>query len=294
MKILHIDDQPMDLHSVRGLIVKIGNHELVSVADEKAAMAALKKDGFDLIITDGLLEKYTGIQLTEDIKDAGITTPVVMLTTAPKIAADHTHLFLDVLEKPISIQDLSRLLKLVADVEATRDTQEVIEKFLSKAVQVRPEEASGFESLIPVRVEGDGHRIIHMHEVLELMNDLFLDYEDSAELNRKKPLSSQKFEGIMELFAYINIWRINHAQNQKQIDLDIKKPEEVANLVKQAYKMLGSEEFKNNIDDQQKLFAILRLEDRVLSFVSQLEMYVTNLQILRDMGSASEKDLGTP
>lgn len=82
----------------------------VTVADHAGrAMQLLTEQSFDLIFSDVVMPDKNGIALLEDIRSAGITTPVVMISgqATLEMAVRATKLgALDFLEKPLSTEKL--------------------------------------------------------------------------------------------------------------------------------------------------------------------------------------------
>jgi two-component system alkaline phosphatase synthesis response regulator PhoP len=114
MRILLIEDEP-------GLIVTLTDRlksegfEVVSAADGKAGFEAACEASFDLIILDVMLPKKNGYDVARDLRQRGITTPILMLTAKGetidkvlglKLGAD------DYLTKPFEV------IELLARVEA--------------------------------------------------------------------------------------------------------------------------------------------------------------------------------
>src|SRR5262249_29003343 len=114
MRILLVEDE-------QGLIVTLTDRlrsegfEVVSASDGKTGFDLASSESFDLIILDIMLPKKNGYDVARDLRQKGITTPILMLTAKGetidkvlglKLGAD------DYLTKPFEV------IELLARVEA--------------------------------------------------------------------------------------------------------------------------------------------------------------------------------
>lgn len=114
MKILLVEDEP-------GLILtltdrfKSEGYDVVSAADGEAGVKATAKEKFDLIVLDVMLPKKNGYDVCRDLRQQGVSTPILMLTAKGetidkvlglKLGAD------DYLTKPFEV------IELLARIEA--------------------------------------------------------------------------------------------------------------------------------------------------------------------------------
>ena len=81
MKALVVDDSM----TIRRIVIKalgmVGIHETVEAADGTEALSAVNEQDFDVILLDWNMPKLTGIETLRSIRQAGKTTPVIMVTT---------------------------------------------------------------------------------------------------------------------------------------------------------------------------------------------------------------------
>lgn len=70
MKVLNVDDNPMNLYLVESLL-KSRNHEVTSVANGREALDRLEKEPYDIIISDILMPVMDGYHLCREIKKRG-------------------------------------------------------------------------------------------------------------------------------------------------------------------------------------------------------------------------------
>ena len=122
--LLLVDDNPNTLASLSRAF-RMEGHE-VTVADNAARAADLvRTEAFDLILSDVVMPGKSGLELLEDLKAAGVKTPIVLVSGQANIemAVKATKLgALDFLEKPastdkllITVENALRLSRLQAE-----------------------------------------------------------------------------------------------------------------------------------------------------------------------------------
>ncbi len=86
MPILIVDDYKTMLRIIRNLLTEIGFSNIAEATDGQAAFEKLKKDRFDLIISDWNMEPMTGYELLRAVRsDADLRkTPFIMVTAEAK------------------------------------------------------------------------------------------------------------------------------------------------------------------------------------------------------------------
>ena len=114
MRILLVEDEP-------GLIITLTDrlrsegYEVVSAVDGRSGFETAQSENFDLIVLDVMLPKKNGYDVARDLRQKGITTPILMLTAKGetidkvlglKLGAD------DYLTKPFEV------IELLARIEA--------------------------------------------------------------------------------------------------------------------------------------------------------------------------------
>src|SRR3954466_12545216 len=123
-RLLIIDDDANTLASLSRAF-RLAGHEATVCDNAARALEILKSDEFDLIFSDVVMPNKDGLSLLADIKAAGITTPVVIMSGQAHIemAVKATRLgAIDFLEKPISTDKL--LLTVQNAVKLTRLEEE--------------------------------------------------------------------------------------------------------------------------------------------------------------------------
>src|ERR1700685_638434 len=106
--LLVVDDDPNTLASLSRAF-RLAGYEATVCDSAVRALELAKSERFDLIMSDVMMPGRDGISLLEDLKNAGVTTPVVMVSgqasiemavRAPRLGV------VDFLEKPLSTEKL--------------------------------------------------------------------------------------------------------------------------------------------------------------------------------------------
>jgi two-component system, NtrC family, nitrogen regulation response regulator NtrX len=119
-KLLLVDDDANTLASLARAF-RLAGHEAVVCDQAERALELAKAQRFDVILSDVVMPGKDGLSLLEDLKAAGVTAPVVMISGQANVemAVRATRLgALDFLEKPLSTDKL--LLAVENAVKLTR------------------------------------------------------------------------------------------------------------------------------------------------------------------------------
>jgi len=106
--LLLIDDDPNTLASL-GRAFRLAGHEATVCDNASRAVDLVRAEHFDLILSDVVMPGKSGMELLEDLKKAGVQTPIVLISGQANIemAVKATRLgALDFLEKPLSTDKL--------------------------------------------------------------------------------------------------------------------------------------------------------------------------------------------
>jgi DNA-binding NtrC family response regulator len=106
--LLLVDDDPNTLASLSRAF-RLAGHEATVCDNAPRALDLLKTESFDLILSDVVMPGKSGLELLEDLKHAGLKTPIVLISGQANIemAVKATKLgALDFLEKPLSTDKL--------------------------------------------------------------------------------------------------------------------------------------------------------------------------------------------
>jgi two-component system, NtrC family, nitrogen regulation response regulator NtrX len=106
--LLLIDDDPNTLASLARAF-RLAGHEATVCDNAARAFELLRETHFDLILSDVVMPGKSGLELLEELKKAGVQTPIVLISGQANIemAVKATRLgALDFLEKPLSTEKL--------------------------------------------------------------------------------------------------------------------------------------------------------------------------------------------
>ncbi|HEX3853192.1 MAG TPA: sigma 54-interacting transcriptional regulator, partial [Polyangiaceae bacterium] len=118
--ILIVDDEANTLASLSRAF-RLAGHEATVCDDAVRALEIAREQRFDLILSDVVMPRRDGLTFLEDLKAAGVTAPVVMMSGQAHIemAVRATRLgALDFLEKPLTTEKL--LVTLDTALKLTR------------------------------------------------------------------------------------------------------------------------------------------------------------------------------
>jgi two-component system, NtrC family, nitrogen regulation response regulator NtrX len=106
--LLLVDDDPNTLASLSRAF-RLAGHEATVCDNAARAIELLRTETFDLILSDVVMPGRSGLELLEDLKRAGVKTPIILISGQANIemAVKATRLgALDFLEKPLSTDKL--------------------------------------------------------------------------------------------------------------------------------------------------------------------------------------------
>ncbi len=108
MNILIVDDEPDLLEKLRSVLTS-ERYTIETAADGREGLEKIWNDTYDLILLDIMLPGMNGLEVLSEIREAGIRTPVLMLTAKGDIEDKVAGLNLgadDYLAKPFSLAEL--------------------------------------------------------------------------------------------------------------------------------------------------------------------------------------------
>lgn len=131
MKVLIVDDSGVMRHVISRELVALGflEHFLSEAPDGEKALALVSSNHYDLITMDWNMPNLSGIDAVKAIRDKGITTPILMVTTEAERANVIQAIQLganNYLIKPFTKEDLREKIALVI----TNHVKELSEKDL--------------------------------------------------------------------------------------------------------------------------------------------------------------------
>jgi two-component system nitrogen regulation response regulator NtrX len=127
-----IDDDANTLASLSRAF-RLAGHEATVCDNPMRALEIIKQEKFDLIFSDVMMPGKDGLQLLEEIRAAGINTPVVMMSGQAHIemAVRATKLgALDFLEKPLSTDKLLLTLQNALQLERLKQENQQLRRQL--------------------------------------------------------------------------------------------------------------------------------------------------------------------
>ena len=120
LKVLHVDDDPMNLRVVQEILGAFG-HIAVPAVSGREALERFATERFDVILLDIHMPEMTGIELLQHMRaspDAGRNTPVIALTADVLTRRPQEYValgFNDFVAKPILVAGLIAALKRAAE-----------------------------------------------------------------------------------------------------------------------------------------------------------------------------------
>ena len=130
--LLIVDDDANTLASLSRAF-RLAGHEATVCDNPVKALDIIRQEKFDLIFSDVMMPVKDGLQLLEEIRAAGITTPVVMMSGQAHIemAVRATKLgALDFLEKPLSTDKLLLTLQNALQLERLKQENQQLRRQL--------------------------------------------------------------------------------------------------------------------------------------------------------------------
>jgi signal transduction histidine kinase len=83
IRILHLEDDPADARLIREQLRRSGLDASITVADGREAFAAaIRKDEFDIVLSDYRVPRFNGLQALEYVRGAAIQVPFILVTGA--------------------------------------------------------------------------------------------------------------------------------------------------------------------------------------------------------------------
>lgn len=133
--VLVVDDSPLERAAVIAAISKIGVN-VVEVEDGKAALNVLKHQTIDLVISDLIMPRMSGLMLLHSLLEQGIHLPFIIVTSYSDKDSAVQALRLgafDYLEKPIDADDLENVAREA--LSAGREQQQLVTMMNSNDMQ---------------------------------------------------------------------------------------------------------------------------------------------------------------
>ncbi|MDO5319088.1 MAG: ATP-binding protein [bacterium] len=110
MRILLVDDVPMNLKILSHHVMRLGAAQVETCASGEEALAKLKAESFDMVMTDLWMPNMNGVELAGRIRALGLRMPIVAVTADTEaVARFPQNLFADSLVKPLTTERVAAL-----------------------------------------------------------------------------------------------------------------------------------------------------------------------------------------
>jgi putative nucleotidyltransferase with HDIG domain len=129
-RVLIVDDE-QSIRASLGTFAKNAGHAVSLARDAAEALDLLGKDPFDVVVTDIILPRRTGVALLADIREAHPDVQVIMITGEPEVgtAAEAVRKgAFDYLSKPISREDITKTVFAAAEKKTLLDKNRRLEE----------------------------------------------------------------------------------------------------------------------------------------------------------------------
>jgi two-component system, NtrC family, response regulator HydG len=128
--ILVIDDDESIIRTFKAYLDKHG-YTSYGAVNYDTAMDILSREQIDVVISDIILGKHTGLDILKEVKLRGVNSPVIMITGEPDVETASASVrfgAFDYITKPISKDTFIRITKHAIQYKAFLDEKEVIER----------------------------------------------------------------------------------------------------------------------------------------------------------------------
>lgn len=159
-KALVIDDDII-IREMLETFLKNEGFDVSSASDGKIALAILKDEGFDIILTDLLMPNMSGIELLREASCLGLNTPFIVMTafgTIQTAVEAMRYGAFDYITKPFNLNELSIIIKRALNISKIQMENVLLKKQLKKKY--------AFEGLT-----GDSPKMQAVFEMIEKIAD---------------------------------------------------------------------------------------------------------------------------
>ena len=120
MRILLVDDD-QDVRDTIKLVLKMERHNVIEANDGREALDYLKKDGFDLVITDYVMPEMSGDVLAAEMKRNSPSTPLIMITANADLLPNQLPGVDRVLSKPFEVSELVQMIREFSERSSVKE-----------------------------------------------------------------------------------------------------------------------------------------------------------------------------
>jgi CheY-like chemotaxis protein len=124
LQVLLIDDNPMQLHVRKAVLVDAGMSVSTAGTSEEALalLAPPRSSHFDVIVTDHVLAGESGAAFVRQLRHLEVKVPVLAISGLPDAEEEYEGLNVRFLPKPIPPADLIRCLRELGGATSSRST----------------------------------------------------------------------------------------------------------------------------------------------------------------------------
>ncbi len=190
-RILIVDDEESLRLTFEMLLKRAGYESVTGVSSFDDAVDAVKREDFDLIISDIVLQGASGIDLLRQVKELGKTCPVVMITGYPNIetAAEAVRLgAFDYVPKPVKKDEL---LKIVALALEKQELQKEKNRFEAQQEKNRYLQETILRSVREIIITVDTH--LHIADMNDMASDWSRSFLPEITIGASLPTLTSKF-----------------------------------------------------------------------------------------------------
>jgi len=129
-RVLIVDDEQR-IRTSLGEFIKQEGHTVSLAADASEALSLLREELFDVVVTDIILPRKSGVALLGNIHDTQPDVQIIMITDEPEIETAMEAVrkgAFDYLTKPISRDDITRTVSAAAEKKALLDKNRHLEE----------------------------------------------------------------------------------------------------------------------------------------------------------------------
>jgi len=129
-RVLIVDDEEGIRTTVGAFAAKDG-HTVSLAGDALEALALLGREPFDVVVTDIILPRRTGVALLADIRETQPDVQVIMLTGEPEVVTASEAVrkgAFDYLSKPVSREAITKVIAAAAEKKALLDKTHLLEE----------------------------------------------------------------------------------------------------------------------------------------------------------------------
>src|SRR5262245_11745633 len=127
-KVCVLDDKDVMRESVVESLRR-QHHDVTAFDDPSALLEALKRESFEVIVSDLKMPGMDGLELLKSMRDNGVETPLILMTAFATIATAVEAMKLgasDYIQKPFEMDEICLLVERAAQMHRLRGENEAL------------------------------------------------------------------------------------------------------------------------------------------------------------------------